>query len=153
MVNQKHAPLGKLRIRMLPTELMKDAGTVRFFLDSVHRNIFIYFFIIGYLLPLHFQCYPKVPHKLPHPLPQKPTPTSWPWRSPVLRHIKSARPMGLSFHWWLTRPSSDTYAARHTSSEGYWLAHIVVPPIVLQIPPAFWALPPAPPLGALWSIQ
>ena len=27
-----------------------------------------------------------------------PTPTSWPWCSPVLRHIKFARPMGLLFH-------------------------------------------------------
>jgi hypothetical protein len=26
--------------------------------------------------------------------------------------------MGLSFHWWLARPSSDTYAARDTSSGG-----------------------------------
>jgi hypothetical protein len=31
----------------------------------------------------------------PHPLPYPPTPTSWPWRSPVLRHIKFARPRGL----------------------------------------------------------
>jgi hypothetical protein len=50
----------------------------------------------------------KVPNSLPHP----PTPTSCPWCSPVLRHIRSAQPMGLSFHWWPTRPSSDTYAAR-----------------------------------------
>ena len=57
---------------------------------------------------------PKVPHTLPHP----PTPTSWPWRSPVLRHIKFARLMGLSFHWWPTRPFSDSYAARDTSSRG-----------------------------------
>jgi hypothetical protein len=53
---------------------------------------------------------------LPHPLPHPPTPTSWVWRSPVLRHIKFARPMGLSFHWWPTRPSSDKYAARDKSS-------------------------------------
>jgi hypothetical protein len=65
------------------------------------------FFLIGYLFHLHFQCYPKSP---PHAAP--PTPTSWPWRSPVLRHIKFARPMGLSFHCWPTRPSFDTYAAR-----------------------------------------
>ena len=26
--------------------------------------------------------------------------------------------MGLSFHWWLTRPFSDSYAARDTSSRG-----------------------------------
>jgi hypothetical protein len=50
------------------------------------------------------------------PLPYPRTPTSWPWRSPVLRHIKFARPMGLFFHWWLTRPSFDTYAARVKSS-------------------------------------
>jgi hypothetical protein len=60
----------------------------------------------------------KVPHTLPHPLPHPPTPTSWPWRSPVLRHIRSAQPMGLSFHRWPTRPSSDTYAGRDMSSVG-----------------------------------
>jgi hypothetical protein len=36
---------------------------------------------------------PKVPHTLPLPLPHRPTPKTWPWRFPVLRHIKSARPM------------------------------------------------------------
>jgi hypothetical protein len=61
---------------------------------------------------------PKVPHTLPHPLPHPPTPTSWPWHSPVLRHIRSARPMGLSLCWWPTRPSSDTYAVRYTNSGG-----------------------------------
>jgi hypothetical protein len=50
------------------------------------------------------------------PLPYPPTPTFWPWRFPVLRHIKFARPMGLSYHWWPTRPSSDTYTARDRSS-------------------------------------
>ena len=39
---------------------------------------------------------PKVLHTLTHPLPYPPTPTSWPWQSPVLRHIKFARPRGLS---------------------------------------------------------
>ena len=72
------------------------------------------------------------------PLSYPPTPTFWPWRSPVLEHIKFASPMGLSFHWWPTRPSSDTYAPRDTSSGGYWLVHIVVPPIGLQIPLAPW---------------
>jgi hypothetical protein len=39
----------------------------------------------------------KVPYTLPSAmLPYPPTPTSWPWRSPVLRHIKFARPRGLS---------------------------------------------------------
>jgi hypothetical protein len=87
------------------------------------------------------------------PLHYPPSPTSWPWHSPVLRHIKFARPMGLSFHWWPARPSSDTYAARDMSSRGYWLVHIIVPPIGLQIPLAPWILSLAPPLGALWSIQ
>jgi hypothetical protein len=49
-------------------------------------------------------------------IPYPPTPPFWPWRSPVLGHIKFASPMGLSFHWWPTRPSSDTYAARDKSS-------------------------------------
>jgi hypothetical protein len=42
----------------------------------------------------------KVPHTHPPTLPYPPTPTSWPWRSPVLGHIKFASPMGLSFQWW-----------------------------------------------------
>jgi hypothetical protein len=68
---------------------------------------------IRYFPHLHFQCYPK---SSPYPqLPYPPTSTSWPWCSPVLGHIKFARPMGLSFHWWPTRPSSDKYAARDPS--------------------------------------
>jgi hypothetical protein len=66
--------------------------------------------------------------------------------------------MGLSFHWWPTRPSSDTYAARDMSSGGYWLVHIVVPPIGSPIPLAPWVISLAPPLGQcdpsnrwLWS--
>jgi hypothetical protein len=61
---------------------------------------------------------PKVPHALPPTFLTPPTPTSCPWRSPVLRHMKFARLMGLSFSWWPTRPSPDTYAARGTSSGG-----------------------------------
>jgi hypothetical protein len=78
--------------------------------------LFFYFFIT-YFPQLHFQCYPKSP---PHPPPPH-SPTHpflffWPWRSPVLGHIKFACPMGLSFQWWPTRPSFDTYAARVKSS-------------------------------------
>jgi hypothetical protein len=50
------------------------------------------------------------------PLPYLPTPTFWSWRSPLLGHIKFAWPMGLSFQWWPTRSSFDTYAARDKSS-------------------------------------
>jgi hypothetical protein len=55
---------------------------------------------------------PPTPLRLPPPA----TPTSWPWCSSVLRHIKFASPMGLSFQWWPIRPSFDTYAARVKSS-------------------------------------
>ena len=84
------------------------------------------------------------------PLPYPPTPPFWPWRNPVLGHIRFACPMGLSFQWWPTRPSFDTYAAR---TPGYWLVHNVVPPIGLQIPLAPWVLSLAPPLGALCRIS
>jgi hypothetical protein len=68
------------------------------------------FFFITYFPQLHFQCYPKSP---PYPPPHFPTHSFpfffWPWRSPVLGHIQFACPMGLSFQWWPTRPSFDTY--------------------------------------------
>jgi len=77
---------------------------------------FFSFFFITYFPQLHFQCYPKSPPYPPPPIPYPPIPIFWPWHSPVLGHIKFACPMGLSFQWWLTRPSFDTYAARDTSS-------------------------------------
>jgi hypothetical protein len=58
----------------------------------------------------------KSPIPTPPPLPYPPTPPFWPWRSPVLGHIKFASPMGLSLQWWPTRPSFDTYTARDKSS-------------------------------------
>jgi hypothetical protein len=76
---------------------------------------FLLFFLLGIYFIYISNAIPKVPHMLPHQLPHPPSPTSWPWRSTVLRQIKFARPMGLTFHWWPTRPSSDTYAARDTS--------------------------------------
>jgi hypothetical protein len=91
------------------------------------------FFFLGIFLIYISNATPNVPHFL-HPTPLPHTPTSWPWHSPVLRHIKFARPKVFSFQLWPTRPSSDTYAARNTSSGGYWLFQIIVPPIGLQIP-------------------
>ena len=89
---------------------------------NITRNLFFAvtsenFFFIRYFLYLHYKCYPESslyppPALLPYPL----TPTSGPWCSPVLGHIKFAWPIGLSFQWWLTRPSFDTYAARVKSS-------------------------------------
>uniref|UniRef100_A0A8C6GST8 UBA-like domain-containing protein n=1 Tax=Mus spicilegus TaxID=10103 RepID=A0A8C6GST8_MUSSI len=59
-------------------------------------SFLLLFFLIRYFPRLHFQCYPKdTPYPLPLPYP--PTPPFWPWRSPVLGHIKFASPMGLSF--------------------------------------------------------
>jgi hypothetical protein len=81
------------------------------------KSYFPFFNIfIRYFPHLHFQCYPKSPRIPSHPLPYPPTPTFWPWHSPVLGHIKFASPMGLSFQWWPTMPSFDTYAARDKSS-------------------------------------
>jgi hypothetical protein len=60
---------------------------------------------------------------------------------------------GLSSHWWPTRPSSATYATRDTNSGGYWLVHIVVPPIGLQTPLSPWVLSLVPSLASLCSIQ
>jgi hypothetical protein len=74
------------------------------------------FFLIRYFPHLHFQCYPKSPQYTHPPLPYPHTPTLWPWCPTVLEHIKFVCPMGLSFQWWKTRPSFDTYAARLKSS-------------------------------------
>ena len=90
--------------------------------DSGLKSYLFFPIFISYFLHLHFKCYPESSPYPPHiPCCYPPTPTSWPWRSPVLRHIKFARPRVLSSQWWLTRPSSATYAARDTSSGGYWL--------------------------------
>ena len=111
------------------------------------------FLFIRYFLYLHFKCYPESSlYPLSTLLHYPSTPASWPWHSPILGHIKFAIPRGLSSQWWPTRPSSATYAARDMSSGGYWLVHIVVPPIGLQTPSAPWVLSLDSPLGALCSI-
>jgi hypothetical protein len=67
----------------------KRSGDFFFFFFHILKKMGIYFNYISNAIP-------KVPHTLPHPLPYPPT--SWPWCSPVLRHITFAQPMGLSFH-------------------------------------------------------
>jgi hypothetical protein len=99
--------------------------------------------LLGIFLIYISDAIPKVPHTLcPTPLPTHSHFLAL--HSPVLKHIKLARRMGLSFHWWQTRPSFDTYAARDTSSGGggerYCVVHIVVLPIGLKIPLAPWLL-------------
>jgi hypothetical protein len=85
------------------------------------KKVFLFFIIIiiiiRYFLYLHFKCYPEISlYPSPALLPYPPTPTSWPWHSPVLRYIKFARPRDLSSQGWPTRTSSATYAARDMSS-------------------------------------
>jgi hypothetical protein len=83
--------------------------------ETEHALSFIVF--IRYFLNLHFKCYPESSLYLPPALlPYPPTPTFWPGHSPVLGHIKFARPRGFSSQLWATRPSSATHAARDTSS-------------------------------------
>jgi hypothetical protein len=69
-----------------------------YFIFSFEVLFLILFILLGIYFIYIFNAIPKVPHTLPHSLSHPPTPTSWPWRSPVLRHIKFARLMGLSFH-------------------------------------------------------
>ena len=115
-------------------------------------NLFFFLNLLRIFLNYISNAIPKVPHILP-PLPYPPTPTSWPWRSPVLGHI--------TFEDQWTSLSTDGQLGHlliHMMLEtralgGYWLVHIFVPPIGLQIPLAPWVLSLAPPLGALWSIQ
>jgi hypothetical protein len=58
---------------------------------------FVCLFVFVYFLYLHFKCYPESSLYLPPALlPNPPTPASWPWCSPVLGHVKFARPRGLS---------------------------------------------------------
>jgi hypothetical protein len=89
-------------------------------------GLFIYLFVclfVCLLLDIFFiyisNAILRVPYTLPPPCsPTYPTPASWPWHSPLLGHIKFEIPRGLSSHWWPTRPSSATFAARDTSSGG-----------------------------------
>jgi hypothetical protein len=82
-------------------------------IEAIQNHAFFLFFnwiFISFTFPMLSQKVPPhaPPHLLPHPL----TPTFWPWFSPVLRNIKFARLMSLYFHWWPTRPFSDSYAAK-----------------------------------------
>jgi hypothetical protein len=97
--------------------LFKKAHPVFKFFPLCSEQPFSPHFFIRYFLHLQFKCYPKSPlYPPPTQLPNLPIPTSWPWRSPILGHIKFARPRDLSSQWWPTRPSSATYAARDMSS-------------------------------------
>jgi hypothetical protein len=76
-------------------------------------QLVFFFFFLNYYHVFSSITFPMLSQKFPTPppLPYPPIPIFWPWRSPVLGHIKFASPMGLSFQWWPTRPSFDTYPA------------------------------------------
>jgi hypothetical protein len=93
---------------------------------------------------------PKVPYTPPPPalLSYPPSPTSWPWRSPVLGHIKFARPRDLGLM---------------TAKLGHLLIHMQLETQALGVlvssyccstyraadPFTSWVLSLAPPLGTL----
>jgi hypothetical protein len=55
--------------------------------------VFFFNIFIRYFLYFHFKCYPESSlYPPPAMLPYPQAPTSWPWRSSVLGHIKFARP-------------------------------------------------------------
>ena len=110
----------------------------------------------------------KIPYPLSTPLlPNPPTPASWPWHPPILGYRTFPRPRAsppidgrlghpllrmqletqvppcVFFDWWLSP----------RESWGYWLVHIVVPPIGLQTPSAPWVLSLAPSLRTQCSVQ
>jgi hypothetical protein len=83
---------------------------------SLFSFLFFLIFLLRIFLNYISNAIPKVPHTLPPTAPTHPFSIFWPCHSPVLGDIKFVCPMGLSFQWWPTRPSFDTYAARVKSS-------------------------------------
>ena len=117
-----------------------------FFFLKIRYLYFFSNFLLGIFFIYISNAIPKVPYTLPPALlPYPLTPTSWAWCSPVLGHIQFACPMGLSFQWWPTRPSFDTYAARVR----YFLyIHFKCYPESSLYPPS--TLLPYPPTPASW---
>jgi hypothetical protein len=131
-----------------PSELVKS-----WILCTNSSNFFIYLFI---LLDIFFNyisnAIPKVPYTLL--LPCSPT-HSLPLLGPgvpLYWGIWSLQDLGAS----LPNDGQLGHLLLHMQLEtqllGYWLLHIVVPPIGLQIPSAPWVLSLAPLSGALCSI-
>jgi hypothetical protein len=114
--------------------LLSKPMTLLLALRTLRKAMFFFFliFFITYFPQLHFQCYLKSPPYPPPNFPTHPFPFFWPWRSPVLGHIKFACPMGLSSDGRLGHLLIHMHL--ESRAPGYWLVHNVVPPIGLQIP-------------------
>ena len=65
---------------------------------------------------------------------------------PLLHKLEPCVPPCVFFDWWFSQ--GDPWEVW-----GYWLFHIVVPPMGLQTPSAPWVLSLAPSLGTLCSVQ
>jgi hypothetical protein len=109
----------------------------------------IFFIYISYAIPFPSFCSKSSLYPPPALLPNPPTPTSWPWHSPLLGHVIFARPRA--------SPPSDgrlghplLHMQLETQLWGYWLVIIVVPTIELQTPLVPWVLSLGPSLGAFF---
>jgi hypothetical protein len=130
--------------QLLALVLFKIFFTLCFVYFKHFLNIFI-----TYFPQLHFQCYPKSPPYPPHHFPTHPFPFFFGPGIPLYWSIYSLR-----FQW--ASLSSDgqlghllIHMQLESRAQEYWLVHIVVPPIGLQIPLAPWVLSLAPPHNQL----
>jgi hypothetical protein len=104
-----------------------------------------FIFFIRYFLHLHFKCYRQNP-LYPHPslIPNPPTPDSWPWHSSVWGHMIFTTPRASPpIYGQLSHPL--LHMQLETQLWGYWLVHIVFPPIGLQthLAPLLFCLAPS----------
>jgi hypothetical protein len=95
-----------------------------FYFWNLFFNIFYYVFS-SITFPMLSQ---KSPIPSPPPLPYPPIPIFWPWRSPVLGHIKFVCPMGLSFQWWPTifEILTTTYLREFSSGHLYLVQFVII---------------------------
>jgi hypothetical protein len=111
------------------------------------------FFLIRYFPHLHFQCYPKGP---PYPPTPNPLPTHCPFLALVFpctgayKVCKSNGPLfavmtNYAISWYISFRYITSTRDMGCTYPGYWLVHIVVPPIGLQFPLAPWVISLAPP--------
>jgi hypothetical protein len=132
--------------RLLPAIYLRQGGMGQKEMENP-RSFFFLIFLIRYFPRLHFQCYPK---SLPYPNPN-PLPTHSPFLAlgfpctGAYTVCKSNGPLcsdGRLGHLLI-------HMQLESRAPGYWLVHIVVPPIGLQFPLAPWVISLAPPLGAM----